>query len=249
MSDISNKLISELLERIESAENELRRARNAIRRIEEEKVASYKLIPGVEGMFDGFNMITESGGKFEVPANYAAKSRLIYGDVLKKIEEDGKTLFKQISKKERKKLDGVLNKKEGMWHVLTDVGTYKVSETAAEFAGAGVGDKVTVLVPIDNTNVPFAALDKVVKERVDTIQPPRAPIGSPPAVVKPIAKKPVAVAKPKVVAPAVVRPRISVVAPKPAATTAPIAPVPAPEVKKQSVDSIRDLNLGDDDLR
>jgi hypothetical protein len=124
---------------------------------------SFEDVPGVEGTFDGVYMTTESGEKFEVPANYAAKSRLLYGDNLKMVEDDGKKLFKQVSKRPRKKVEGVLSKKEGEWYILADSGSYKISNVAAEFNKAEINDKAIALVPEDNPKVPFAALDRMLK--------------------------------------------------------------------------------------
>src|SRR3989304_4536345 len=63
----------------------------------EKRKEMYKGMPGVSGYFDGVYLIGEDGSKYEVPANYAAKSRIVFGDTLKMIEEDGKKLFKKIA--------------------------------------------------------------------------------------------------------------------------------------------------------
>ena len=44
----------------------------------------------MEGVFDGQNMMGPDGKKYPVPANYASKSKLVEGDVLKlTISDDG----------------------------------------------------------------------------------------------------------------------------------------------------------------
>lgn len=134
--------------------------------LQEVQKPSFSDVPGVEGTFDGIYMVSESGEKFEVPANYAAKSRLLYGDDLKMVESDGKTLFKQVSKRPRKKIEGVLSKKEGEWYFLADSGSYKISNVAAEFNKAEVNDKAVALVPEDDPKAPFAALDRILKDEV-----------------------------------------------------------------------------------
>jgi len=116
-------------------------------------------------------MTADDGQRFEVPANYAAKSRLVYGDRLKKIEENGATLFKQIVKVPRKKIQGILNKKEGMWYIITDAGSYKIADVAAEFNHAELHDEAEALIPETDANAPFAALDKILTQRAPIMPP------------------------------------------------------------------------------
>jgi len=140
---------------------------NIIKRLDalEEQVfkrkVDYSSIDGASGIFDGYKMTTPAGKTYEVPANYAAKSKLVYGDTLKLVEEGGKKLFKHISKVNRRKTSGILTKKEGDWHALTDSGSYRVSDVAAEFQHAQLNSKVTVLLPEDNLKAPFATIDEV----------------------------------------------------------------------------------------
>ena len=63
----------------------------------------------IEGVFDGQNMIGPDKKQYPVPANYASKSKLVEGDVLKlTIAEDGSFIYKQIGPVERKKMLGIL---------------------------------------------------------------------------------------------------------------------------------------------
>src|SRR3989339_89658 len=67
----------------------------------------------VEGVFDGENMIGPDGKQYSVPANYASKSKLIEGDILKlTIKADGTFLYKQIGPVERSRIVGILAKDE-----------------------------------------------------------------------------------------------------------------------------------------
>ena len=127
-------------------------------------VKDYTDAVGIEGAFDGEFMVCTDGRKFSVPANYAAKSRLVYGEQLKMFEDGGKTLFKQMSKVEKEKPEAVLNKKEGKWYAITKTGTYKVLDVAANFNNAKVGDKAVIILPKGNAGVPFAALEKILRE-------------------------------------------------------------------------------------
>src|SRR3989344_4636154 len=63
----------------------------------------------IEGVFDGQNMMGPDGKQYPVPANYASKSKLVEGDVLKlTIADDGSFIYKQIGPVERRKVLGVL---------------------------------------------------------------------------------------------------------------------------------------------
>jgi hypothetical protein len=120
-------------------------------------------IPGISGVFDGESMVAEDGKKYPVNPNYAAKSRLVVGDSLKMIKEDGKNFFKQVEKVEREKLEGVLSKKGDQYVAVTDEGEYRLLPEAVEFyESAAEGDRVEVLVPKANKKAPFAALDALV---------------------------------------------------------------------------------------
>lgn len=51
----------------------------------------------VEGKFDGTFMVATDGKMYPVPMNYASKTKLIPGDMLKlRIMEDGKLIYKVI---------------------------------------------------------------------------------------------------------------------------------------------------------
>ncbi|MFZ5425245.1 MAG: hypothetical protein ACOZAO_05600 [Patescibacteria group bacterium] len=162
-ADIS-KDINSIKSQIDAIEKSLAKVKALLKTVDEATKVSYREVPGVMGVFDGFNMITEDGQKYEVNPNYAAKSMLAYGDTLKMIEDGGKKLFKQVEKIDRKILEGVVSKKDGQWHVLTDAGSYVISEAAASFNDLEVNNKVRVEVPANNLKAPFATLDSVVKD-------------------------------------------------------------------------------------
>lgn len=153
---------------IRSAFSQLEKVQNVVESMEQEdKKTYYQNIPGVEGYFDGQYLVSDDGRKTEVPGNYAAKSRLVYGDRLKVFVESGRQVFKQITKAERKKVEGVLGKKEGRWYLLANEGTYRIADVAAEFNKAELNDKAYAYVPASNLNVPYAALDLVLKLGVE----------------------------------------------------------------------------------
>lgn len=164
--DIEKKY-EHLRKAVQNIQVSLDKAKELLLKLEQDdKKETFKNIPGLEGVFDGLSLVAEDGTTYEVPANYAAKSRLVAGDRLKKILEDGKEIYKQIQKAERKKLEGVLSKKEGKWYVLTESGSYKISDTAAEFNKAELNDKAFVIIPANDPNAKYAALDRIPSREV-----------------------------------------------------------------------------------
>src|SRR4030042_3812768 len=64
----------------------------------------------VEGVFDGQVMMGTDGKQYPVPANYASKSKLVEGDMLKlTITPDGSFVYKQIGPVERKRIIGIVS--------------------------------------------------------------------------------------------------------------------------------------------
>ncbi|MFA5829567.1 MAG: hypothetical protein WC843_03670 [Candidatus Gracilibacteria bacterium] len=102
----------------------------------------------IEGIFDGQNMIGPDKKTYSVPANYASKSKLIPGDVLKlTIMDDGSFVYKQIGPVDRKKIVGTLTYEDGQYRVIAQSKVYKVLLASVTYFKAEVGDKVTLVVP------------------------------------------------------------------------------------------------------
>jgi hypothetical protein len=102
----------------------------------------------VEGVFNGQTMTDSSGKEYPVPANYASKSKLIPGDVLKlTIKEDGGFVYKQIGPTERKRIIGILTYEDSQYKVIGEGKAYNVLLASVTYFKAEVGDKVTLIVP------------------------------------------------------------------------------------------------------
>ncbi len=102
----------------------------------------------VEGVFNGQTMTDKENKEYPVPANYASKSKLIPGDVLKlTIKEDGTFLYKQIGPIERKRVIGTLTYEDGQYKVIANAKAYKVLLASVTYFKAEVGDKITLIVP------------------------------------------------------------------------------------------------------
>jgi hypothetical protein len=123
----------------------------------------------IEGVFDGQNMIGPDKKQYPVPANYASKSKLVEGDVLKlTISEDGSFIYKQIGPVERKKMLGVLLVDEkGDFKVLAEGKPHKVLLASLTYFKAEAGDEVTIVVPQGQSSE-WAAVENVIKKGAST---------------------------------------------------------------------------------
>jgi hypothetical protein len=115
----------------------------------------------VEGVFDGEKMVDSTEKEFPVPANYASKSKLVPGDVLKlTVKEDGSFVFKQIGPVERKKIIGPLTYEDGQYKVITGAKAYKVLLASVTYHKAEIGDKITLVIP-ENEDSEWGAIENV----------------------------------------------------------------------------------------
>lgn len=119
----------------------------------------------IEGVFDGEKMIGPDGQEYAVPANYASKSKLVEGDILKlTINNRGDFLYKQIGPVERKKIVGVLGlDKNGDFFVSAEKKKWKVIPASVTYFKGQPGDEAVILVPKDAVSK-WAAVENVVKK-------------------------------------------------------------------------------------
>lgn len=222
-----------------AAESSIKTAKQLLSELESGGLKpSAKDLPGVEGIFDGINMVSEKGETYPVPANYASKSMLVTGDTLKLVDEDGEKRFKQIEHVKRHKTTGILHKKDGKFKVITPEGSYNVLNASVEHFQGEVGDEVILQLPAGNLTAAYGAVESVVKKG----QSPEAKeekVSEPAKEQKPVKKEfkpaPQPVSKAKTLPrPVTKKPEFK----KPEPKKAP-APTPAPA----------SVVLGEDDLR
>ncbi len=114
----------------------------------------------IEGVFDGQNMVGSDGKTYPVPANYASKSKLVQGDILKlTIADDGAFLYKQIGPIPRKQVVGVLSQRDGHYYVNAGKDEYRVLLASVTYFKAKSGDQVSVNVPDSEVKAEWAALE------------------------------------------------------------------------------------------
>ena len=114
----------------------------------------------VEGVFDGQKMAGPDGKEYPVPANYASKSKLVEGDILKlTIADDGSFIYKQIGPVDRTQVIGTLNQHDGAYYVEANGHEYRILLASVTYFRINVGDQVTIIVPTDNQDATWAAVE------------------------------------------------------------------------------------------
>ncbi len=168
MADVADKQLRTLRKMIETAETQLAGAKELLASL----VGSEDTVPAastaapvgkvIEGEFDGQHMVGPDGKQYPVPANYASKSKLVPGDLMKLIiGEDGSFIYKQIGPVERRKLIGSLNLKDGQYLVTAAGHDYHVLFASVTYYKAQPGDQVTVVVP-EAGDSNWAAIEAVI---------------------------------------------------------------------------------------
>jgi hypothetical protein len=117
----------------------------------------------LEGFFDGASMLTSDGERHNVPENYASKSKLVEGDVLKlTIRSDGSYLYKQIGPVDRKRIVGKLGLDSGTneYVVTHNDGAFKVLGVSVSYFKGVPGDEVVVIVPSARKSS-WAAIERI----------------------------------------------------------------------------------------
>ena len=166
MSDLPEKQVKRLKSLIQEAETNLAAAKellisivgedDVVHREDMEQVAG-KLI---EGVFDGQSMMGPDGKSYPVPANYASKSKLVEGDILKlTIADDGGFIYKQIGPVARRQVIGTLVQHDGAYFVEVGGQEYRILLASVTYFKAKVGDQVSILIPEDNRDATWAAVE------------------------------------------------------------------------------------------
>ncbi len=166
MADVPDKQIKRLRSLITEAETSLAAAKELMFSLlgDDKEIASVSVDDNIgkviEGVFDGQNMIGSDAKTYPVPANYASKSKLVQGDILKlTIAEDGTFLYKQIGPIARKQVVGALELQEGHYFVKVGDHQYRVLLASVTYFKAKPGDQVSVNIPQDDPEAEWAALE------------------------------------------------------------------------------------------
>ena len=169
MSELPEKQVKRLKSLIQDAETNLAAAKELLISIIGEDstvvVPSTSVIESpqgkvIEGVFDGQTMIGPDGKNYPVPANYASKSKLVEGDILKlTISDDGGFVYKQIGPVARRQIIGTLLNHDGSFFVEAGGNEYKILLASVTYFRLRIGDQVTIVVPEDNIDATWAAVE------------------------------------------------------------------------------------------
>ncbi|MBR5389633.1 hypothetical protein IK146_03685 [Candidatus Saccharibacteria bacterium] len=114
----------------------------------------------IEGVFDGQIMIGPDGKNYPVPANYASKSKLVEGDLMKlTIAPDGRFLYKQIGPVERKTVIGTLTHHDDKYFVEVAGREYEILYASVTYFHLREGAQVSVVIPAKNDDAQWAAVE------------------------------------------------------------------------------------------
>ncbi len=169
MSEIPEKQIKRLRSLLSEAETNISAAKELLFSIlgDGEAIAAPRdtVISGpegkiVEGIFDGQIMIGPDGKNYPVPANYASKSKLVEGDIMKlTITEDGRFLYKQIGPVERKSVIGTLTHHDDKYYVEVGGREYQILYASVTYFHLREGSQVSVTIPAKNADATWAAVE------------------------------------------------------------------------------------------
>ena len=175
---MSQKKLIEIKALIEGADASLQQARAILANLvgEEDKslvkraeargaVSETEAGQVIEGVFDGQGMIGPDGKQYSIAANYASKSKLVEGDMLKlTIDGRGNFIYKQIGPIDRIRIKGnlVQDERTQEWRVLADGKAYKVLLASVTYFKGEASDAAVVIVPKDKSST-WAAIENVIK--------------------------------------------------------------------------------------
>lgn len=169
MSELPEKQVKRLRSLIAEAETNLAAAKELLMSIVGDDGATISTshtpneeVSGkvVEGVFDGQVMVGPDGKNYPVPANYASKSKLVEGDILKlTIADDGGFIYKQIGPVARKQIIGTLTQHDGAYYVEASGREYRILLASVTYFRINMGDQVTIVVPEDDPDATWAAVE------------------------------------------------------------------------------------------
>ncbi|MBU4421720.1 hypothetical protein KKB41_02030 [Patescibacteria group bacterium] len=119
----------------------------------------------IEGVFAGDKMIGSDGASYNMPQNYASKSKLLEGDILKlTVTPSGNFIYKQIKPVPRRRFTGelIVDEDQDEYWVATESEKWRVLKASATYFKGQTGDKVAFLLPED-APAKWAAVENIIK--------------------------------------------------------------------------------------
>jgi hypothetical protein len=135
--------------------------------LRESERAGLKQVDGrvVEGVFDGQGMVGSDGKVYTVPPNYASKSKLVEGDLLKlTITPRGSFIYKQIGPIERSRIVATLgfDATNGEYYATYEDKRWSVIKASVTYFKGEPDDEIVILVP-QNAPSRWAAVENIIK--------------------------------------------------------------------------------------
>jgi hypothetical protein len=164
--------IQSLREMIQNAERTIQGARSILLSLEGKKktgrprkIADEEEGTVIQGAFDGQFMLGSDGKQYPVPANYASKSKLVQGDMLKlTITNDGSFIYKQIGPAERKNAIGIVVQDDrGNYLIAAEGRPYRILLASVTYFKLSPGDEVAIVLPRD-VETAWAAVENVLQK-------------------------------------------------------------------------------------
>ena len=169
MSELSEKQIKRLRSLIQEAETNLAAAKELLTStlgdgetitVPRDTIVDSPEGKVIEGIFDGQIMIGPDGKNYPVPANYASKSKLVEGDILKlTITESGRFVYKQIGPVERKTVIGTLVHHDDKYFVEVSGREYEVLYASVTYFHLKEGAQAAIIIPAENEDANWAAVE------------------------------------------------------------------------------------------
>lgn len=167
--EIRDKQIKRLRSLLSEAETNLAAARELLTSIvgDGDTIAAPRetIITGeegkiIEGVFDGQVMLGPDGKNYPVPTNYASKSKLVEGDIMKlTITPEGKFLYKQIGPVERKTVIGTVVRHDDKYFIEVGGREYEILYASVTYFHLREGSQVSAIIPADDKNASWAAVE------------------------------------------------------------------------------------------
>lgn len=120
----------------------------------------------VEGVFNGQHMVGSDGKIYSVPPNYASKSKLVEGDMLKlTISGSGTFIYKQIGPIERKRVVAVLgfDPTTGEYYATEGNKRWNIIKASVTYFKGEPGDEAVLLIPKEEPSK-WAAVENIIKK-------------------------------------------------------------------------------------
>ena len=138
---------------------------DALKEIKDGEIIKNETERVVEGVFDGQNMIGSDGQQYDVPANYASKSKLVEGDILKlTINNLGAFIYKQIKPIERIRKLGELEQdfQSLQYYAVADGKKWRLLTASVTYFKGAPGDEVIFLIPAEGESR-AAAVENIIQ--------------------------------------------------------------------------------------